>query len=385
MKKIIAFLCVLTGCFANALPGVSPGVVAAALKIETKAKQAVIIDHATGQVLFEKNADELMSPSSMTKLMTTYVLFKMLKQGQIKPETEVMVSQKAWKMGGSKMFLSLNSAVKVQDLLHGIIIQSGNDACVAAAEGTMGSEDVFAASMTQMAHELGATKSTFRNTSGWPDPEHLTTARDLAVILARLVDDFPEYHALFQLKEFTYNNIRQHNRNPLLRGGMSCDVGKTGFTDAGGYGLTASATEGTTRINMVINGLESKKERSIEAQKLMTWALKTFTTVAAAQKGQLIETAPVWLGSEDSVPLTIEKDCMITIPKIAQKEVKMEVKYNSPIVAPFAKSTAVGTLVVSAPGVTPVEIPLVTAVPVDKAGFFKRVKASISHLIWGKS
>jgi D-alanyl-D-alanine carboxypeptidase (penicillin-binding protein 5/6) len=382
MKKIIALLALLLPVFAAAP---ATGVVAAALKIDTAAEQVIIIDHTTKQVLFEKNADQLMHPSSMTKLMTTYVLFNLLKQKAITPDTLLNVSQNAWRMGGSKMFLALDSAVRVQDLLHGIIIQSGNDACVVAAEGTMGSEDVFAASMTQMAHELGAKNSNFKNASGWPDPEHLTTARDLSIILAHLIDDFPEYHSLFQMTEFTYNNIRQYNRNPLLNKNVNCDVGKTGFTDSGGYGLTASAVDGGTRIDMVINGLPNSKARATEALKLMTWALKTFGTYSIFQKGQLVDTAPVWLGSEDKVPLTVDRDCMMTLPKIAHKDLKVEIKYNSPIEAPFAKNTVVGSVVVSAPGMVPAEIPLITAVPVDKAGFFKRIRASIYYLIWGKA
>lgn len=352
--------------------------------IETEAEQAILVDHSTGIVLFEKNADNLMHPSSMTKLMTAYLLFKMIKENIIHLDTEVVVSENAWKMGGSKMFLPLHSQVTIRNLLKGIIIQSGNDACVAAAEGTMGSESVFAASMTQLAHELGATHSTFHNSSGWPDPNHLTTARDMAIIIQHIINDFPEHLAVFTEREFIFNNIKQYNRNPLLRKNLNCDVGKTGFTDSGKYGLTASAVENGLRVNMVINGLASEKKRAEEAYRLMTLALRTFGTYTLYKKGDLIENAPVWLGEEKTVPLTIETDCLVTIPKISYKDLKVEIRYNSPIKAPLAKNTVVGHLIVTAPTLkAPLEFPLVTAIPLDKAGFFSRISSSTRYLIWG--
>lgn len=363
-----------------------PPAIQAALKIETLAEQAILIDHKTGIVLFEKNADQLVHPSSMTKLLTAYMMFKLIKGGTIQLDSMIQVSQAAWKMGGSKMFLSLDSQVSVEDLLRGIIIQSGNDACVAAAEGTMGTEQVFAAAMTQLAHEWGAKNSTFKNASGWPDPEHLTTVRDLSIILRHIIDDYPQYHHIFQQREYIYNNIRQYNRNPLLYKNVNCDVGKTGFTDRGGYGLAASATENNMRVDMVINGAPNNAKRSEEAIKLMTWALKTFDTYTIYRKGQLVETAPVWLGTEDVVPLTVLEDCVITVPRVAYKDIKVEIRYNSPIEAPILKNTEVGHVILSAPTLsTPIQVPLVTAVPIDRAGFLKKISLSIRYLIWGKT
>lgn len=371
-------------------PGFPP-VINAAIKMDTTAAQAIVIDHHTGRVILEKNADDLVYPSSMTKIMTAYMIFERLKNGSILLETPLMISQKAWKMGGSKMFVNVNSMVSVKNLLHGVIIQSGNDACVALAEGVSGSEEMFAAEMTQRARELGATKTTFKNASGWPDPEHLTTVRDLSLIARHVINDYPQYYALFGEKEFTYGNITQPNRNPLLYTNIGCDGLKTGFTDIGQYSLVASAKEveadGTEkRFNIVINGLPSMRARAEEATKLMTWAMKNFASVCAVKAGQVVETAPVWLGAEDSVPLTVAKDCRITIPQLALKDIQVQAVYDRPLNAPLAAGQAVGKVIVTAPTLeAPVEVPLITAVEVKKAGFFKRITASISYLIWGKS
>ncbi|WP_052045913.1 D-alanyl-D-alanine carboxypeptidase family protein [Candidatus Paracaedibacter symbiosus] len=368
-----------------------PPVIAASVKINTTAAQAIVIDHYTGRVILEKNADELVYPSSMTKIMTAYMIFDHLKDGSLRLDTPLMVSSKAWKMGGSKMFVGVDSLVSVDDLLHGVIIQSGNDACVALAEGVSGSEEVFAAEMTQRARELGALHTTFKNASGWPDPEHLTTVRDLSLIAQRLIDDYPHHYSLFGEKEFTYNNITQPNRNPLLFNNSGSDGLKTGFTDTGQYGLVASAKEiepeGTEkRFNLVINGLPTMKARAEEATKLMTWAMKNFASIRLFKAGQVVETAPVWLGSEETVPLTVAKDCRITIPQAARKDAKVEVVYDRPLSAPLTAGQEVGKVLVTAPTLeTPLEFPLITASEVKKAGFFKRIIASITYLIWGKA
>lgn len=368
-----------------------PPVVAAAVKMDTIAGQAIVIDHHTGRVILEKNADEKVYPSSMTKIMTAYMIFERLKNGSVQLDTPIMISEKAWKMGGSRMFVNVNSTVSIKDLLHGVIIQSGNDACVALAEGVSGSEDVFAAEMTQRARELGATNTNFKNSSGWPDPEHLTTVRDLGLIARHVINDYPQYYALFAEKEFTYASITQPNRNPLLFTNIGCDGLKTGFTDIGQYSLVASAKEvepdGTEkRFNIVINGLPSMKARAEEATKLMTWAMKNFASICAVKAGQVIETAPVWLGEEDTIPLTVAKDCRVTIPQVSRKDVQIQAVYDRPLNAPLAAGQVVGKVIVTAPTLeTPVEVPLIAAVEMKKAGFFKRIRASISYLIWGKS
>ncbi len=368
-----------------------PPLIAAAVKMDTAAQQAIIIDHDTGRVILEKNADERVYPSSMTKIMTAYMIFERLKKGTIQLDTPVIVSEKAWKMGGSKMFISVNNQVSVEDLLKGIIIQSGNDACVAIAEHVSGSEEVFAAEMTERAHALGAKNTTFKNASGWPDPEHLTTVRDLMLIAQHVINDYPQYYPLFSEKEFSYNNINQPNRNPLLDKNSGCDGLKTGFTDIGQYGLVASAKQinpdgSEKRFDLVINGLPSMKARAQEATKLMTWAMKNFTTVTAIKGGQILATAPVWLGAEDTVPLTVAKDYRITVPELGAKDIKVQTVYDTPLNAPLPAGQVVGKAIITAPTFeTPLEVPLITAVEVKKAGFFKKIKTSISYLIWGQS
>lgn len=367
-----------------------PPLVAASIKMDTVAAQAIVVDHHTGRVILEKNADELVYPSSMTKIMTAYLIFDHLKKGSLQLDTPIRVSEKAWRMGGSKTFVKANSYVKVYDLLHGLIVQSGNDACVALAEGISGDEEIFAAEMTQRAHEFGATRTTFKNASGWPDPEHLTTMRDLSLIAKRVIDDHPEYYHLFRKKEFKYNNINQPNRNPLLYHNVGCDGLKTGFTDIGQYSLAASAKEiepdGTEkRFNVIVNGLPSKRARAEESAKLMNWAMKNFASMRLLQAGQIVEAAPVWLGTEKTIPLTIANDCRITIPQAAKNDVKVEIIYDRPLRAPLKKGQKVGKVAVTAPTLEPtLELPLITAAEIKKAGLFKRLGNYFSYLIWGE-
>ncbi|MGH6718645.1 MAG: D-alanyl-D-alanine carboxypeptidase family protein, partial [Alphaproteobacteria bacterium] len=227
---------------------------AAAAGFETTAREAILIDDTTGAILLEKNADQLMPPSSMSKIMTVYMVFERLRDGSLAMEDELPVSETAWRMGGSKMFIDVGSRVKVADLLRGVIVQSGNDATIALAEGLAGSEDAFADQMTARAHALGMTNSTFKNASGWPHEDHLTTARDLALLASRIIRDFPDYYPLFAETEFTYNGIHQGNRNPLLYKDLGADGLKTGHTADAGYGLTASAVRDGRRLILVLNG-----------------------------------------------------------------------------------------------------------------------------------
>jgi serine-type D-Ala-D-Ala carboxypeptidase (penicillin-binding protein 5/6) len=398
MRKslLLAMLLIATPLMAETTPPPPPVsassiALAAAMKMDTKAEQALIVDHYTGKVLFEKNADTPMYPSSMTKIMTAYMIFERLKKGIVTPETPIMVSKKAWKTEGSKMFIAVNSEVSVNDLLHGLIIQSGNDACVAIAEGFSGSEEVFAAEMTERARALGAVHTTFKNSHGLPDDEHVTTARDLITIARHIIDDYPEYYELFSKLDYTYNNITQQNRNPLLNKNIGCDGLKTGFTEKGKYGLVASSkvvdAEGNEmRVDLVINGLPSNNIRSEEATKLMTWAVRNFTSHAVYKKGQEIEQAPVWLGAEETVPLTVDVDCRVTIPVLAKKDIKAEVKYDAPLTAPLTKGQVVGSIIITGPTIDqPMEVPLIVGKDVAKASFFKRIKNSITYLIWGKA
>jgi serine-type D-Ala-D-Ala carboxypeptidase (penicillin-binding protein 5/6) len=358
----------------------------ASLQLETLAKQVLLIDYATGVILLEKNADEPMFPSSMTKIMTAYLIFESLKQGQIQMDTAFPVSEKAWRMGGSKMFVPLNAMVRVDDLLKGIIIQSGNDACIVIAEGLGGSEENFAAAMTEKAREMGAHLTTFRNSSGWPDPDHQTTARDLAIISHRLLTDFPEFYSMFGEKEYVFNNIRQWNRNPLLYKNLGCDGIKTGHTDAGGYGIVASVLQGNRRLILVANGMPTEQARSNEVLKLLTWGLQTFDNYTLFRPGDVVDAIPVWLGTENSVEATVSQDVIMTLPRTSRKGLKVDIEYNSPASAPITKGSTLGKVIITLPSQElPIEFPLVAASSIERAGFLKKIKDSFSYLIWGKA
>lgn len=355
------------------------------LKLETLARQVLLIDFTTGVVLLEKKADELMAPSSMTKIMTAYIIFENLKKGNIQLDMTLPVSERAWRMGGSKMFVPLNGMVSIEDLLKGIIIQSGNDACTVVAEGLAGTEEAFAEVMTEKAHEMGALRTTFKNASGWPEPTHVTTARDLAIIAHRLITDFPEFYGMFGEKEFVYNRIRQWNRNPLLYKNIGCDGIKTGHTDSGGYGIVASVVQGERRLLLVVNGLPTDKARAQEVLKLMTWALQTFDNYSLFKPGDLVEKVPVWLGEDNFVEATVGEDAVMTLPKVSRKGLKVDILYEAPVKAPFKKGDVIGKIMITLPSQTlPVEVPLVAANSVGKAGFFKRIRNSFHYLIWGK-
>ena len=356
------------------------------LKLETTAKQALLIDCTTGVVLLEKNADELMFPSSMTKMMTAYIIFENLKSGNIQRDTTLPVSERAWRMGGSKMFVPLNAMVSIEDLLKGIIIQSGNDACIVVAEGLSGSEENFAEVMTEKAREMGALRTTFKNASGWPDPHHLTTARDLAIIAHRVITDYPEFYGIFGVKEYVYNNIRQWNRNPLLYKNIGCDGIKTGHTDSGGYGIVASIVQGGRRLILVANGLRSEQDRANEVLKLMRWAMQTFGNYSLFKPGDVVDKIPVWLGEENYVQATVPQEVIVTLPKLSRKGLKVDIQYDAPVTAPVQKNALLGKMMITLPSqALPIEAPLVAARSVGKAGFFKRIKDSFRYLIWGKS
>lgn len=358
---------------------------ASSAKLETEAQQALLIDYTTGVILLEKNADELMHPSSMTKIMTSYLVFDKIKQGHIQMNTAFPVSERAWRMGGSRMFVPLNGLISVEDLLKGIIIQSGNDACVVIAEGLAGSEEYFAQMMTEKAHEMGARQTTFRNASGWPDPDHLSSARDLAIIAHRTISDHPEFYPLFGIKEFVFANIRQWNRNTLLYKNIGCDGMKTGHTDKGGYGLVASVVQGDRRLILVVNGLTSDKARAQEALKLMTWGIQTFDNYALFRPGDVVDMIPVWLGSDDLVHATVSQDVVMTLPRASRKGLKVDIQYDTPIAAPLAKGAQIGKIIITLPSQElPMEFPLVAENAVGKAGFFKRIRNSFRYLIWGK-
>jgi serine-type D-Ala-D-Ala carboxypeptidase (penicillin-binding protein 5/6) len=327
-------------------------------------------------------------PSSMSKLMTVYMVFDKLKSGAWKPTDMLPVTETAWKKHykseGSLMFLPVHSTASVDDLLKGVVIQSGNDACSVLAEAYSGSEEAFAEEETRKARQLGLSKSVFKNASGWPEPGHVMTARDLSVLSRHLVGDFPEYYKLFSQMEFVFNNIKQGNRNPLLYNTPGADGLKTGHTEAAGYGLTASIKRGNRRIIMVLNGMSSMKERAEEAQRLAEWAFREWETYPLFKAGDVVvPDAEVWLGEAETVPLAAQANLEVTLPRRLRPEMKVTTVFTGPIPAPIKAGTELGKIVVTAPGMTTVELPLVATADVGKLGFSGRVSAAFRRILWG--
>ena len=361
-----------------------------ALAIETIAKQAFLIDMTTGEVLFEKNADQPMAPASMSKMMTAYMIFERLRDGSLTLEDTFTVSENAWRKGGAKsggstMFLDPGKRVKLEDLLRGIIVQSGNDACIVVAEALASSEAAFAEEMTVRAKELGLQNTVFKNATGWPDPEHLTTAQDLALLAKRTITDFAEYYHYYAEKEFTYNTIRQINRNPLLYKNIDADGLKTGHTVESEYGLTASATNGDRRLILVVNGLATKKDRRREPERLLNWGFRDFNNYRLFSAGEEVTEADVWLGKEDKVPLVIEREMLLPIARTARHKMKVTVTFENPIPAPIAKGDPVAKLVLTVPGRDKLEVPLLAGAAVERLGLFGRLGTALKAILWGES
>jgi len=376
-----------------AFAGLTAGA-AQAQAIDTQARQAMIVDFNTGTVLMDKNADELMTPSSMSKLMTVYMVFDRLKQGSLRGTDMLPVSETAWRKHTqwgkgnetqeSTMFLDVHSSASVQDLLRGVIIQSGNDACSVLAEGLAGSEEAFAELETRKAREIGLTKSTFRNASGMPEPGHQMTAHDLAILARHLILDFPEMYSIFSEKSFTYNNHKQDNRNPLIRQNIPAADGlKTGHTEDGGFGLVGSAQRNGRRVIVVLNGLPTMKSRTEESQRLIEWAFREFDDYSLFKAGEQVETADVWLGQQANVPLLAAQDVVITLPRISRMNMKVVAQFNGPVPAPVKRGQKVGQLSITAPGMSEVQVPLLAGADVEKLGFFGRIGAAIHTLLSG--
>jgi D-alanyl-D-alanine carboxypeptidase (penicillin-binding protein 5/6) len=358
--------------------------------IETIAREAIMVDLDTGDVILSKNADKRMPPASMSKLMTLYLLYERLRDGALSLDDTFRVSVDAWKRGGAKsgsstMFLLPKKSVKISDLILGIIVQSGNDACIVVAEGLSGSEAAFSEEMTIKAQSLGMMNSTFRNATGWPHPEHLTTARDLATLAKRTILDFPNYYHFYKQLEFSYNDIKQHNRNPLLYKNMGVDGLKTGHTQAAGYGLTASAIRGGRRLILVVNGLPSKKTRSTEPERLLEWGFREFDNYALFEKDTVVDKANVWLGKEATVPLIIEQDVKITLARKSRKRMKVTVAFKGPISAPIKKGDKIAVLKITAPGHNTLEIPLSAGADVELLSLIGRLGAVLTSILWGHS
>ena len=373
-RRVIAVaLCLAAAVFA---PPASAG-------METAAKQALIVDVETGTVLLEKDSATPTPPASLSKLMTLYLVFERLKAGKLSLDDEFVVNRRAWRKGGSKMFVRLGRKVRLEDLVRGIVVSSGNDACIVVAEGISDSEAAFADAMNKKAAELGLAGSHFVNATGWPDAGHAMAPRDIAVLSQRLIEEFPEYYPYFAEKSFTYNRIRQGNRNPLLYRGAEGDGLKTGYTRASGYSLAASAMRDGRRVVMVLTGLKSVRERTSEARRLLDWAYRSFRNYTLFESGAEVETADVWLGEESTVPLVAEREIAITLPRASRRGLKVSVVYEGPVPAPIARGAEIAKLVIAAPDFETVEVPLVAGADVGRAGAFGRFGAAVSHMLWG--
>ena len=349
-----------------------------------QAEHVYIVDYNTGSVLFDKAGTEKLHPASMSKLMTLYMLFDALKRGDVKLTDKFHVSKKAWSTQGSKMFVPIDGDIAVEDLIRGIIVQSGNDACVVVAEGLAGSEEGFADRMNKKAVELGLTDSHFVNASGLPDPTHLMTAKDLYLLANHLFEDFPEFYHYFSEKEFVFNKIKQGNRNPLLyRPNTGVDGLKTGHTEEAGFGLTASAIRDGRRIFMVVHGMTSMQDRADETGQLLDWAYRTFGDYTVAKKGTVLAQADVWMGQQKSVPLTVDKDLLVTLPVSERSKVEVKAIYDGPVAAPVAAGQPIGELVMQIPGMPEFRAPLVAASDVPQLGFGGRVVAMLQQMIFG--
>ena len=355
----------------------------------TKAEEAILIDARTGRVMFEKNADLPVPPASMSKLMTMIMVFEGLKSGKLTLDQEFVISEDAWRRGGassggSTMYAELNSRVKLRDLIQGVIVQSANDGCIAIAEALAGSEKVFAERMTARAHELGATNATFKNATGLPDPEHRMSVRDLATLARYIITEFHEYYTYYSQPEFTWNKIRQLNRNPLLKDYPGADGMKTGYTREAGYGLVGSAVRDGRRLLMVVTGLRSSKERKEESQKLLDWGFRQFRTVDVYNKGDKVGSARVWGGTLRSVDLVLSDDVRVSLSAQEQDVAQLKLAYKGPIMAPVAAGTKVGSVRFLVDGLTVANVPVETAEAIDaKSSMWSRALDSLFIMIFG--
>lgn len=355
---------------------------------ETLAKNAILMDFDTGAYLFTKNHQEMIAPASMSKLMTVYVLLKKIKEGEVSLEDTFTVSEKAWReggaaSGGSTMFLKIGQEVKVEDLIKGILIQSGNDACIVVAENIAGSEEEFAALLNETAEKMGLKNAHFENATGLPHPDHRISPEDLAILARHIIAEFPEFYPIFAQKEFTYNGIKQGNRNPLLYTLKGADGLKTGHTDEAGYCLTASVKRGDRRLIEVVAGLSSNKERSTESESLMTWGFANFENYKFFNKNQIVAEVPVWYGTQPTVEAIVADNVIRTAKKSTKNKYAAEVIYNKPIKAPVNKGDKIGEIHLTYGDQIKDTIPLVAKEDVAKVGFISRFVANLKYFIFG--
>ncbi|MCM2561710.1 D-alanyl-D-alanine carboxypeptidase [Lutimaribacter sp. EGI FJ00015] len=353
---------------------------------DTRASAAFVLDMNTGTILLSKNADEQLPPASMSKLMTLYMAFEAIREGRLRLDEELAVSSHAMSYGGSTMFLDTTDRVSVEDLLRGIIVLSGNDACAVLAETLSpdGTEAGFARLMTQRAQQMGMTNSTFKNSNGWPEEGHVMSMRDLALLARRIIEDFPDFYPMFAEEEFAFDgrapqNVR--NRNPLLGLGIGADGLKTGHTQEAGYGLVGSARQGDRRVIFVVSGLPSQHARAEESQAIVNWAFRQFAERRLAKEGQVIAEADVWMGAEPRVGLVPAKELTALVPVLMADEVKAEVVYTGPIRAPIEKGQELAELILAPEGLPETRVPLVADRAIERGGFVSRVTTASTVLL----
>ena len=365
-----------------------------AISIATDADYALVMDYDTHSVMMEKNADTPMHPASMSKLMTLYILLDKIKSGIISLDDSFLVSENAWKKGGastggSTMFLKVGQKVQVSDLLQGIIVQSGNDACIVVAENISGSEEEFVKMMNKKAAELGLEHSHFVNTTGWPAEEHLMSARDIAKLAELIIRNFPEYYGYFSQQSFTFNGIKQDNRNPLLfkEGKIKADGLKTGHTASSGYGLVASAVapEENRRVIVVVNGTKTMKKRGEETSKLLDWAIREFTHFTVLEKGKNVGSVPVFWGEKETVPVVVSEKILVNVPKTEKNKIKATLNYKKPLKAPLKKGNVIGEVVVSSPYFDTITVPALADENVEKIGYWGEMWEKIKYLFGAKA
>jgi D-alanyl-D-alanine carboxypeptidase (penicillin-binding protein 5/6) len=372
MKLLIAFFLIL------AVP-------AFAQVPESPAREAILIDVVTGTVLYEKNADQRTPTASMSKTITAYMAFDALKNGRLQLTQKVPISERAWKMQGSKTFVELGNSVKVEDLIRGMVIQSGNDASVALAEAIGGTEEGFAAMATARAVELGMKNTNFTNSTGWPDPNHYSTVRDLATLAQHLMKDFREYYHYYGEREFTYHGIKQQNRNPLLAMNIGADGIKTGHTAENGYGLIGSAVQNGRRLLLVVNGLPDSEARADEAARLMQWGFSATDIYPLAKKGDVVDQAAVWLGQKKSASLVIGQDVTLAMSREARRALKSEVVLSEPVAAPILVGQELGKLRLTLHDGTVQEYPLLAQSEVAALGWLGQMKAKFNYFVLGEA
>lgn len=360
-----------------------------AAEVDSSAEFAFVTDFASGKVLMEKDPDALMKPASMAKIMTVYIAFQRIADGSLSLDDTFLISEKAWRKGGSKTFVEVGKQVSVRDLLFGVVVQSGNDAAIAIAEGISGTEDGFAEEMNYVARGLGMSNTVFRNATGWPDPEQVTTARDLNILATALirdfpVDEYPELYPMFAEKNFTYNGIKQGNRNPLVYGTQGADGLKTGHTEESGYGLVGSAIRDGQRVIMVLNGMQSMKQRSSESRRLMDLMFREYKLYRFYGQNEAVDRANVWLGTQSKIDLVLKEPLELVLARSDRRKLKVSVQWTDPVPAPIRAGQTVGTLVLELPsGKTSYE--LLAARDVAALGMFDRVGEALKYLIFGAS